>query len=92
MSKKEEVKVNKITDEQLSNVTEMQAKLNDAVYRLGMLDIQKEAVKRVFEDNSKEMENIKKSLEEEYGAINIDLKTGEYTLVEKEEDAKEGGK
>ena len=40
MSKKEEVKVNKITDEQLSTVNEMQAKLNDAVYRLGMLDLQ----------------------------------------------------
>tara|TARA_Y100001963_G_scaffold152085_1_gene236214 strand:+ start:2415 stop:2693 length:279 start_codon:yes stop_codon:yes gene_type:complete len=92
MSKKEEVKVNKITDEQLSTVNEMQAKLNDAVYRLGMLDLQKETVRRGFQDNSKEMEDIKKSLEEEYGAINIDLKTGEYTLVDKEEDVKEDAK
>ena len=95
MSKKEETKVSKITDEQLSTVNETQAKLNDAVYRVGMLEMQKEAVKRGFEDLSKEMENIKKSLEEEYGAVNIDLKTGEYTVIEKEEEVvedKEGGK
>jgi hypothetical protein len=95
MSKKEETKVSKITDEQLSTVNETQAKLNDAVYRVGMLEMQKEAVKRGFEDLSKEMENIKKSLEEEYGAVNIDLKTGEYTVIEKEEEEvedKEGDK
>ena len=96
MSKKEETKVSKITDEQLSTVNETQAKLNDAVYRVGMLEMQKEAVKLGFEDLSKEMENIKKSLEEEYGAVNIDLKTGEYTVIEKEEEevveAKESGK
>ena len=95
MSKKEETKVSKITDEQLSTVNETQAKLNDAVYRVGMLEMQKEAVKLGFEDLSKEMENIKKSLEEEYGAVNIDLKTGEYTVIEKEEEVvedKEGGK
>jgi hypothetical protein len=95
MSKEKETKVSKITDEQLSTVNETQAKLNDAVYRVGMLEMQKEAVKRGFEDLSKEMENIKKSLEEEYGAVNIDLKTGEYTVIEKEEEEvedKEGDK
>jgi len=95
MSKKEETKVSKITDEQLSTINETQTKLNDAIYRVGMLEMQKEAVKLGFEDLSKEMENIKKSLEEEYGAVNIDLKTGEYTVIEKEEEVvedKEGGK
>jgi len=95
MSKEKETKVSKITDEQLSSVNETQNKLNDAVYRVGMLEMQKEAVKLGFEDLSKEMENIKKSLEEEYGAVNIDLKTGEYTVIEKEEEVvedKEGGK
>ena len=95
MSKEKETKVSKITDEQLSSVNETQNKLNDAVCRVGMLEMQKEAVKLGFEDLSKEMENIKKSLEEEYGAVNIDLKTGEYTVIEKEEEVvedKEGGK
>jgi len=96
MSKEKETKVSKITDEQLSTINETQTKLNDAIYRVGMLEMQKEAVKLGFEDLSKEMENIKKSLEEEYGAVNIDLKTGEYTVIEKEEEevveAKESGK
>ncbi len=95
MSKEKETKVSKITDEQLSTINETQTKLNDAIYRVGMLEMQKEAVKLGFEDLSKEMENIKKSLEEEYGAVNIDLKTGEYTVIEKEEEVvedKEGDK
>jgi hypothetical protein len=95
MSKEKETKVSKITDEQLSTINETQTKLNDAIYRVGMLEMQKEAVKLGFEDLSKEMENIKKSLEEEYGAVNIDLKTGEYTVIEKEEEEvedKEGDK
>lgn len=95
MTKEKATKVNKITDEQLSSVNDTQAKINDAIYRLGMLEIQKEGVKRGFEDLSKEMEDIKKSLEEEYGAVNIDLKTGSYTPIEKEEEEvedKEGDK
>ena len=33
-------------------------------------------------------EDFKAKLEEEYGAISVDLSTGEYTEVEKEEEAK----
>ena len=33
---------------------------------------------------NKDVEEFKKDLEEEYGAINIDMSTGEYTIIEKE--------
>jgi hypothetical protein len=85
MVKKEETKVNKITDEQLKDVTAKQAQINDAIHRIGMLEVQKEGVKRMLEDVSKEMEEMKKALEEEYGQININLQNGEYTPIEKEE-------
>ncbi len=32
-----------------------------------------------------EVESYKKELEKEYGSVNIDLETGEYTEIEKEE-------
>ena len=35
MTKKEEKAVNKITDEQLSNVTTKQTQINDALHRIG---------------------------------------------------------
>ena len=85
MVKKEETKVNKITDEQLKDVTAKQAQINDAIHRIGMFEVQKEGVKRMLEDVSKEMEEMKKALEEEYGQININLQNGEYTPIEKEE-------
>jgi len=85
MVKKEETKVNKITDEQLKDVTAKQAQINDAIHRIGMLEVQKEGVKRMLEDVSKEMEEMKKALEEEYGQNNINLQNGEYTPIEKEE-------
>jgi len=91
MTKKEEKTVNKITDEQLSNVTTKQAQVNDALHRIGVLEVQKEGVKRVFEGFSKEMEDMKKKLEEEYGPVNINLQTGEYTPIEKEEGEEKKG-
>jgi hypothetical protein len=35
-------------------------------------------------DSNKELEAIKSELEKDYGPINIDLKTGEYTVIEAE--------
>ena len=89
MTKKEEKAVNKITDEQLSNITTKQNQITDALHRIGVLEVQKEGVKRVFEGFSKEMEDMKKELEEEYGSVNINLQTGKYTLIEKEEEGEE---
>ena len=86
MAKKEEkTQVKKITDEQLENVNTKQNQINDAIHRIGMLEVQKEGVKRMLEDLSKEMDDMKKALEEEYGSININLKNGEYTLIEQEQ-------
>ena len=39
------------------------------------------------EKRLEEIEATKVELEEEYGSINIDLKTGEYTIIEKEDDS-----
>jgi hypothetical protein len=38
-------------------------------------------------DVNKDLEEHKQELEKEYGKISIDLKTGEYTEIQKEEEA-----
>ena len=50
------------------------------------MEVQKSNLKTLVKEVSEEIEKTKKELEEEYGAINIDLTSGEYTVIEKEEE------
>lgn len=78
----------KITDEQLKKVKDHQNKLNQMLNQIGFFDVQASAVKREFEKVNGESEKLKKELEDEYGPINIDLQTGEYTIIEEKEEEK----
>ena len=75
----------KITDEQLKEVRESQGKVNQILNQIGFVEIQKSALKVEFSKENEKAEEVKKKLEEEYGPINIDLQTGEYTIVEVED-------
>ena len=75
----------KITEEQLKTVQDQQGKLQEALRTLGVLDVQKQNVHGQITELSKEIEDTKKELEEEYGQINIDLTDGSYTDIEKED-------
>jgi|TARA_R110000796_G_scaffold5829_11_gene21348 hypothetical protein len=76
----------KITEEQLKEIRETQGKLNQILNQIGVLEIQKSGLKIDFTEANKQSEESKKKLEEEYGPINIDLQTGEYTIVEQKEE------
>jgi len=78
----------KITEEQLKEVRETQGKVNQLLNNIGYVEVQKSALKVDFSKASEEAEKVKKKLEKEYGAINIDLATGEYTIVEQKEEEK----
>jgi predicted nuclease with TOPRIM domain len=79
----------KITDEQLKEIQETQGKVNQILNNIGFIEIQKSALKVEFSKENEKAEEVKKKLEEEYGPINIDLQTGEYTIVEpKKEEVK----
>jgi len=78
----------KITEEQLKEVRETQGKVNQLLNNIGYVEVQKSALKVDFSKASEEAEEVKKKLEKEYGAINIDLATGEYTIVEQKEEEK----
>tara|TARA_R110000868_G_scaffold179055_4_gene419006 strand:- start:736 stop:987 length:252 start_codon:yes stop_codon:yes gene_type:complete len=75
----------KITEEQLKEVRESQGKVNQILNQIGFVEIQKSALKVEFSKENEKAEEVKKKLEEEYGPINIDLQTGEYTIVEVED-------
>jgi hypothetical protein len=78
----------KIKEEQLKEIVELQGKLGQIISNIGVLESQKHGLLHDVAVSNEELEKFKAKLEEEYGAISVDLKTGEYTEVEKEEEAK----
>ena len=86
MSKVKEMVKAMITEEQLKTVHDQQTKLTEGLRTLGLLDVQKQNVHGQISELSKEIEATKKELEDEYGQVNIDLKDGSYTEIEKEDD------
>ncbi len=52
---------------------------------MGVIKSQKQGVHVQVLEVSKEIDKTKKELEEEYGQVNIDLKDGSYTDIEKED-------
>lgn len=76
----------KITEEQLSEIVGLQSKLNEIISNIGLLETQKHGFLHDVAEVNKKIEEFKVKLEKEYGAISVDLKTGEYTEVEKDGD------
>ena len=85
MSKVKEMVKAMISKEQLKLLQEQQGKLTEGLRTLGVLDVQKQNVHGQITELSKEIEATKKELEDEYGQVNIDLKDGSYTEIEKED-------
>jgi hypothetical protein len=80
----EAVKTNKITTEELEAVVKNQNAQQAYLSNIGSLEFQKSVLSAELSGLVQESEALKKSLEEAYGQVQIDLKTGEYTEVEKE--------
>jgi hypothetical protein len=74
----------KITEEQLKSISKSQKELMTIVNQIGVLETQKHGLLHQVADANKVVEDLKAELEKEYGAIDIDLTTGEYTEVEKD--------
>jgi len=74
----------KIKKEELELVKEQQAKLNNIVTQLGVLETQKHGLLHEVAGLNKEIENTKNTLEEKYGKVEIDLTDGTYKKIEEE--------
>jgi hypothetical protein len=79
-------KENKIKEEQLQKIVKGQNDLNQLLCRIGAFEAEKSVVLAKVHEKNNELEDFKQELQKEYGAINIDLKDGSYTLVEEKKD------
>jgi|FLMP01.1.fsa_nt_emb poly(A) polymerase Pap1 len=79
--------VTKITEEQLKEIKDQQAKLQAAFIDIGFIESKKHEALHIQVQASEALEATKKQLEEQYGQVNIDLTDGSYTVIEKEESA-----
>ena len=77
---------NKITEEQLKNIQDQQTELNSILHELGLLESQKHALLHKIADVNEDVETLKKELEKQYGAVNINVEDGTYTKIENEEE------
>jgi len=77
----------KISKEQLDKIVSQQKELNKLVNQIGVLETQKHAALHKIAGINQDIEETKVELEKEYGNVNINLETGEYTIIEKEEDS-----
>jgi hypothetical protein len=72
----------KIKEEQLNEIRETQRELNQTLTDIGILESQKHALlHKIKTINEKDVE-VRKRLEEEYGAVNINIEDGTYTPIE----------
>ncbi len=77
--------MNKIKEEHLKTIQEQQTKLNNLLNQIGYVSAQKHGLLHEFGEVNKKVEEFKSVLEAEYGEVNINVETGEYTLIEKPE-------
>ena len=82
-------KSGKIKDLELTNINEQNTALQKAVFDMGALEIEKAQVLQRYESALKVLEETKKELEAKYGPVNINLKTGVWEEIAKEEPAVE---
>ncbi len=76
----------KIKNEELKLIVTKQNEVSSIMNSIGMLEAKKHELLHSFARINGELEDIKKDLEKNYGQININLETGEYTEVEKEDE------
>jgi len=80
-SKAEEAKT-QITKEQLSKIQKQQEILAGLLRDIGFLEGQKHGLCHKYAGAVQDMDDFKLELEKEYGAVNINLEDGTYTLIE----------
>lgn len=74
----------KITEEELQTLQKQEKNKLAITQDLGLLELEKHELLHIFATIQSAQEEVKKTLEEKYGKINVDLKDGEYTEVVEE--------
>ena len=77
-------KVKTIESSELESIQDLVSKTNQGNLEIGRLEMQKHRLMHVMQENDKAMQALQTNLEEKYGKVNIDIKTGEISELEVE--------
>ena len=75
-----------ISESQLTKLVAQQKELQDVLINIGVLESQKHGLLHNLAEINKAVEEFKRELESIYGTVSINLETGEYTKIEKEDE------
>ena len=75
---------NKITEEQLKNLQELVAKINNAAAQLGNIEMQKHQLLHASNAFQSDLNKLQKGLEEEYGKVSVNIQDGTFAPIPKE--------
>ena len=75
----------KIKEEQLKKIQEQQSAVTKILNEVGYLEANKHGLLHELAGVNEGIEDFKKELEKEYGAVNINLEDGTYTEIKEEE-------
>ena len=88
MNKKvEDIKVEKITDEELKELQDQVNKINSAQLRLGGIESQKHTLVHGINAMQKEVQEMQVKLEEKYGKVSINIQDGTIQEIPEDEQA-----
>lgn len=77
-------KVKTIESSELESIQDLVSKTNQGNLEIGRLESQKHRIIHAMQENEKVMQALQTQLEEKYGKVNIDIKTGEISPLEVE--------
>lgn len=77
-------KSDKLNKEELKSLQEYVKKLNDLTLQIGNFEVQKSIIMIQVDGLQKEVNDFKKTLEEKYGVVSINLEDGSISEVEKQ--------
>ena len=88
MGKTKKIK-NVVSEQHLEKLNAQQLALNELINRIGAMEAEKHSMLHRIAEVNRTVEEFKLELEETYGAVTIDLATGEYKPIEKKDNAVE---
>jgi hypothetical protein len=77
-------KIKSIETSELETIQDLVSKTNQGNLEVGRLETQKHRIIHAMQENDKVMQALQEKLEEKYGKVNIDIKTGEISPLEVE--------
>tara|TARA_R110002020_G_scaffold182547_1_gene378039 strand:+ start:3455 stop:3730 length:276 start_codon:yes stop_codon:yes gene_type:complete len=76
----------KLSEEELDNIRQLQAKIQNVVMSLGSAELAKATIVKQHSDLNSEWKSFTTDLEKKYGQVNVNLEDGTLTPLESSED------